>query len=80
MSKTRSTGELKSVTDPEVRKQMLTGVFKVDRRQVDGKTVLLVDDLYRSGATLETAAEAVVAQSNSKAIYVLAITRTRVHR
>ena len=44
-----------------------------------GKTVLLVDDVYRSGATLESAAEAVAGRSPT-AVYVLALTRTRVHR
>lgn len=44
------------------------------------KQFFIVDDLYRSGATLEAASEAVTAQGNAKAVYVLAITRTRVHR
>lgn len=78
--KVKSTPELKSVSDPEVRKQMLEGAFRVDSAQIDGKSILLVDDLYRSGATLETAAEALAAQARPAAIYVLAITRTRVNR
>ena len=78
--KIKSTNELKSVADPEVRKEMLRDAFQVDKAQVESKAVLLVDDLYRSGATLEAAAEAVGSQGNPKAVYVLAITRTRVHR
>lgn len=78
--KTRSTTELKSVTDPEVRKNMLNGVFQADPAQIKGKNVLLVDDLYRSGATLESATEATISQGQAKTVYVLAITRTRVHR
>lgn len=78
--KTRSTTELKSVTDPEVRKTMLKGVFQADQAQIKGKNVLLVDDLYRSGATLESATEAIISQGQAQAVYVLAITRTRVHR
>jgi len=48
--------------------------------EVDGKSVLLVDDLYRSGATLTAAAQAITNQGGAKTVYVLAITRTRVHR
>lgn len=80
LSKIKNTSELKSVTDPEQRKQILEGAFTADRLQLEGRTVLLVDDLYRSGATLEAATETVMSQGNAKAAYVLAITRTRVHR
>lgn len=80
LTKCKNTSELKSVSDPEQRKQILEGAFCADRQQLDGKAVLLVDDLYRSGATLEAASEAVTEQGGAKAVYVLAITRTRVHR
>lgn len=78
--KFKNTDELKSVSDLEQRQQMLEGAFRADRQQLEAKAVLLVDDLYRSGATLEAAAEAVSAQGKAKVVYVLAITRTRVHR
>lgn len=80
LTKCKNTSELKSVSDPEHRKQILEGAFIADKLQLEGKTVLLVDDLYRSGATLEAASEAVIVQGNTKAVYALAITRTRVHR
>ena len=78
--KIKNTSELKSVTDPELRREMLRGAYHVDAAQIVGKSVLLVDDVYRSGAALETAAEALRDQGKAKAIYVLAITRTRIHR
>jgi predicted amidophosphoribosyltransferase len=80
LTKVKSTSALKSVIDPEVRKAMLRDAFQVDMKQIEGKATLLIDDVYRSGATLESAAEAVVGQGRPKAIYVLALTRTRVHR
>lgn len=80
LTKVRATDELKSVTDPGRRKELLAGVFAADPRQMLGKTVLLVDDLYRSGATLEAATEAAYAQGGAHAVYVFAVTRTRVHR
>lgn len=63
--KVKSTTERKSVADLEVRKEMLRGAFQVNRPEVEGKSVLLVDDLYRSGATLEAAAEAITSQRES---------------
>ncbi len=78
--KSKDTSELKSVSDPEVRKQILEDAFRADKQQVASKTVLLVDDLYRSGATLEAATAALTVQGGAKSVYVLAVTRTRVHR
>jgi len=78
--KTKNTSELKSVSDPEIRKQILDDAFRADNQQVASKTVLLVDDLYRSGATLEAATAALTTQGGAKSVYVLAVTRTRVHR
>jgi len=80
LTKSKNTSELKSVADPEERRKALEGAFKADKQQLEGKSVLLVDDVYRSGATLSAAAEAVTGQGKAKVIYVLAITRTRVHR
>lgn len=78
--KAHATNELKSVTDPSKRKELLKGVFTADSSQILGKSVLLVDDLYRSGATLEAATEAAYAQGGAGVVYVFAVTRTRVHR
>jgi len=80
LMKIKSTHELKSVTDPEERKKALEGALKVDKQQLEGKSVLLVDDVYRSGATLSETTEVVTGQGKAKVVYVLAITRTRVHR
>lgn len=78
--KVKNTDELKSVTDPEIRKKMLSDAFHVEESQTEGRTILLVDDLYRSGATFEAATDIINLQGKAKAVYVLAITRTRVHR
>jgi predicted amidophosphoribosyltransferase len=80
LTKRKDTKELKSVADPEIRREILDSAFKVNKMDIDGKSVLLVDDLYRSGATLAAAAQAVTDQGGAKTVYVLAITRTRVHR
>jgi hypoxanthine phosphoribosyltransferase len=51
VSKIKDTPELKDVFDYQERIQLLQGAFNVDRDTVGGKRILLVDDLYRSGAT-----------------------------
>lgn len=80
LKKAKNTSALKSVTDLEERRRLLEGVFTADKQQLEGKSVLLVDDVYRSGATLSAATEVVAGQGKAKVVYVLAITRTRVHR
>ncbi|MEX2126188.1 MAG: hypothetical protein WD795_20015 [Woeseia sp.] len=80
LSKARATDALKTIGDPGRRKEILAGAFAADSRQICGKVVLLVDDLYRSGATLEAATEAAYTQGGARAVYVFAVTRTRVHR
>lgn len=80
LQKVALTEELKTVQDTERRKEMLSGTFQADPSKIAGKSVLLVDDLYRSGATLEAATNVVYAQGKATAVYVFAVTRTRVNR
>lgn len=80
LRKVKATEELKQVTDPARRKELLSGALSAEPREMRGKSVLLVDDLYRSGATLEAATEAAYAQGGAAAVYAFAVTRTRVHR
>jgi predicted amidophosphoribosyltransferase len=80
LTKVRETDELKSVTDLERRRELLAEAFSADKSQVNGKRVLLVDDLYRSGATLEAATDALYHLGGAAAVYVFAVTRTRVNR
>ena len=74
--KTRDTPGLKGVQDAEERRELLDGAFEVDPAQVNGKSVLLVDDLYRSGATANAVTVALMRAGTSR-VYFLAATRTR---
>lgn len=77
---TRQTTELKRITDPVQRKELLDGHYAVDSTQTKGKRVLLFDDLFRSGATLNAITEVLLQQGQAASVDVLAITRTRRNR
>jgi len=74
--KTKDTPELKNVFEYEQRLEMLKDAFIVDADAVRGKSILLVDDLYRSGATA-TIVTRILLAGGATAVYMLAITKTR---
>jgi predicted amidophosphoribosyltransferase len=76
VTKAKGTPELKNVFDYQQRLKLLKGAFSVDAAGVSGKRILLVDDLYRSGATATAVAQALIA-AGAAAVYMLAITKTR---
>lgn len=78
--KQRNTPEIKGIDDNETRKEMLKNAFHVIDKRYKGKTILLFDDLYRSGETLNAAAKILKEQGNVGKIYVLTITKTRTKR
>ena len=78
LKKTRETPGLKGIQDAEERRELLDGAFEAARTLVMGKGVLLVDDLYRSGATANAVTLALIAAGASR-VYFLAATRTRSH-
>jgi predicted amidophosphoribosyltransferase len=75
--KTKDLPELKNVFDYNERLSLLAGAFNVVPAEVAGRTVLLLDDLYRSGATMNAVADALKEFGGAADVYVLAITRTR---
>lgn len=78
--KVRQTGELKTVFDLEQRRKLLQGVFHSEPQIVEGRTVLLMDDLFRSGATLNEAAREIVENGRAKSLVALTLTKTRSNR
>jgi predicted amidophosphoribosyltransferase len=77
LAKVKETPQLKNVYDYQERARLLSEAFEARGSLVQGKTVLLLDDLYRSGATLNAASQALRQRGKAKTIYVLALTRTR---
>jgi len=69
--------ELKNIYEYEKRIKLLEGTFRVSRTDVENKCVLLLDDLYRSGATMNAVSSALRERGNVARINVLALTRSR---
>jgi competence protein ComFC len=68
--------QLKNVYDFDERRRLLEGAFVVSRSGVERERILLLDDLYRSGATLNAVAEALT-RAGAAAVFALALTKTR---
>jgi competence protein ComFC len=77
---TRSTAQLKSISDPEKRKEALAGLHAVDIKHTNGKNVLLFDDLFRSGSTMNAITDVLLQQGRAANVYAFTITRTRSNR
>ncbi|CAM4110058.1 ComF family protein [Campylobacter armoricus] len=76
INKTRHVKELKSIASLEDRKKELENIFKVDLRYKN-KKVLLFDDLYRSGATLNEITNTLYKHGKVDNVYVVTLTKTR---
>ena len=80
VSKTRSTTALKGVYDPKERKKLLDGLYEVETKKTAGKNIVLFDDLFRSGATLNEITDLLLSEGEAESVRVLTITRTRSNR
>lgn len=69
--------ELKNVYDYDERLRLLEGAHRIEVSVVKGQRVLLFDDLYRSGATMNAITTALYDEGAVLDVYALAITRTR---
>lgn len=77
---TRSTSQLKNITDPEERKKHVEGLYVVDASQTRGRSILLFDDLFRSGTTMNAITEQLLGPGKAAAVRALTITKTRSNR
>ncbi len=74
--KTMGTPELKNV-DYAKRLELLAGAHSIDGDALRGRRVLLLDDLYQSGATLNAIARLLKEAGGVSAVFALALTRAR---
>lgn len=77
INKIKDTPELKDVYDYEERTKLLEGAYSIAPDSIKGKNILLFDDLYRSGATLNAITSILYSTGKAANVYVLALTRTR---
>jgi len=74
LAKTRPTAQQKDMRTLAQKQANVAGAFALEG-QVRGKRLLVLDDLYDSGATLEEATR-VLRQGGAVRVYVLTLTRT----
>jgi predicted amidophosphoribosyltransferase len=77
ITRTRNIPQLKNVRDLDERSKLLEGLHVVDATATEGKRVLLFDDLYRSGATMNEITNALYEAGKVINVFALTITRTR---
>jgi predicted amidophosphoribosyltransferase len=77
VAKVKDTPELKGIFDFEERMRILKDAFEIRNPAVAGRSVLLLDDLYRSGATLNAISRLLQQDGKVKSVYVVTMTMTR---
>lgn len=84
--RTRELKPLKSIDDPDKRRRMLEGAFDLyfgfwntfrGRNPFHRKRVILLDDLYRSGSTMNEVCRVLRSNGEVSKIIALAVTKTR---
>jgi len=74
---TRSTGQLKNITDADERREHVKGLYTVEEAKVDGRKILLFDDLFRSGTTMNAITDILMNPGKAAVVHALTITKTR---
>jgi len=80
LMKARVTPPMKILEGKRKRSESLKGAFKVKDESLAQCSVLLFDDLYRSGETLREVTHVLRTQGQIREIHVLTITKTRTMR
>jgi len=81
LSKSPGGQELKNVSDPAERQKLLRESMSLSNdHDIEGLKILLVDDLFRSGATLSAATELLLNEGGAARVSVLTMTKTRSNR
>ncbi|NJL53901.1 ComF family protein [bacterium] len=78
--KTKQTTPLKGMNDKQKRREELEGAFRVADERFAGKHVVLVDDLFRSGETLNAVSAVLISGGKVGKVSVVTATITRSRR
>jgi competence protein ComFC len=77
VTKIEKTPSMKNIDDWFERQKVLAKAIQVGKDNVNGKSILLVDDLIQSGSTLRRSAEVLLKDAGAKSVFALVLTRTR---
>ena len=80
VSTTRAPSQLKGIDTPELRAQAVAGLYTVVAAHVTGKRVLLFDDVFRSGTTMNAITSVLLDDAKVAKVYALTMTHTRSNR
>ena len=80
VSRTRDVPQLKNIFDLDERTKHLENLHSIDESATRGKVILLFDDLYRSGATMNAITGQLNEDGQARNVFALAITKTRSRR
>lgn len=79
--KSKTTEEMKNVIEKEKRMKILQDAIELTKKiELKKKKVLLIDDLYRSGATLSVVTNILYELGKVREVCVLTLTKTRSNR
>ena len=74
---TREATQLKGIIDPDRRRELLDGLHEVDPIHTETGNILLFDDLFRSGATMNAITDVLMRKGKAASVRAFTITRTR---
>ena len=80
VSTTRAPKQLKGIDTPELRAQAVACLYAVVAAHVAGKRVLLFDDVFRSGTTMNAITSVLLDDAKVAKVYALTMTYTRSNR
>jgi competence protein ComFC len=77
VSKVKATSQLKDEADFNKKVEVLNSALTVDRSLAQGARILLLDDLYQTGATVDTITRKLLQDGGAAAVYLLTLTKSR---
>jgi len=77
ITRTKNLPQLKDVRDAATRLRLLQDVHTVDQTMIKDQRVLLVDDVFQSGATLNAVTETLYKNGHASSVFALTMTITQ---
>lgn len=74
------TEQIKTLSDKEARNIVLERAISIKGKKYEGKDILLFDDLFRSGDTLNAIAKKLISEGCVNSIKALCVTKTRIKK